>query len=184
MSALPKQNMSAEEFFAWADDQTGRWQLVEGVPSLMAPERAVHALTKFAAQKTLAAAIDRAGIPCQMFPDGMTVRADQRNAFEPDALINCGARVPASAVEVASPVVVVEVLSPSTAAQDHGAKLTGYFSIPSVAHYLILDPERRVLIHHKRGQGDIIEARILSDGLLRLDPPGLEAPVAEMFAAE
>jgi len=58
----------------------------------------------------------------------------------------------------------------------------GYFSLPSLAHYLILDPERRVAIHHKRGQGDIIETRILSEGVVRLDPPGNEAPVAEMFA--
>jgi hypothetical protein len=50
-------------------------------------------------------------------------------------------------------------------------------------HYLILDPERCVLIHHKRGQGEIIETRILTEGLVRLDPPGLEAPVADMFAA-
>jgi hypothetical protein len=47
----------------------------------------------------------------------------------------------------------------------------GYFSLPSLAHYLILDPERRVAIHHKRGQGDIIEIRIPSEGVIRLDPP-------------
>ena len=58
----------------------------------------------------------------------------------------------------------------------------GYFSLASVEHYLILDPERRSLIHHKRGRGDIIETRILSEGVIRLDPPGIEAAVAEMFA--
>ena len=57
----------------------------------------------------------------------------------------------------------------------------GYFSLPSLQHYLILDPERRVVIHHQRGRGDIIETRILSEGVVRLDPPGIEAPVAEMF---
>jgi Uma2 family endonuclease len=52
------------------------------------------------------------------------------------------------------------VLSPSTAAIDHGLKLTAYFSLPSVEHYLILDPDRRVVIHHKRGTGDAIETRL------------------------
>ncbi len=61
-----------------------------------------------------------------------------------------------------NPVVIVEVLSPNTAAVDHGRKLSGYFSLPSVEHYLILDPERRVVIHHKRGQGEAIETRVLS----------------------
>ena len=95
----------------------------------------------------------------------------------------CGPPPPGDALEITDPVIVVEVLSPSTAAIDHGPKLMGYFSLPSLAHYLILDPERRVAIHHKRGQGDIIETRILSEGVVRLDPPGIEAPVAEMFAS-
>ena len=76
---------------------------------------------------------------------------------------------------------MVEVLSEGTAARDHGVKLAGYFSLPSVAHYLILDPERRTLIHHKRGQGEVIETQTLQTGLLRLDPPGLEVAVAELF---
>ena len=149
----------------------------------MAPERALHGLTKFAAQKALAEAISRARLPCRMFPDGMTVRVGRRNAFEPDALVVCPPP-PLDVIEISNPVIVVEVLSPSTAALDRGVKLAGYFSLPSVAHYLIIDADRRVLIHHKRGEGDVIDARILSDGVLRLDPPGLEAPVAEMFAAE
>src|SRR3984885_5689229 len=77
---------------------------------------------------------------------------------------------PPDAIEIDNPVVVVEVLSPSTAAIDHGRKLSGYFSVPSVQHYLILDPDRRVVIHHKRGVGDAIETRVLTDGVARLDP--------------
>ena len=79
--------------------------------------------------------------------------------------------------------VVVEVLSPSTAAIDHGRKLSGYFSLPGAQHYLILDPERRVAIHHKRGQGEAIETRVLSDGAVKLDPPGFEVAVEALFPA-
>ena len=76
---------------------------------------------------------------------------------------------------------MVEVLSPSTAAIDHGRKLSGYFSLPSVQHYLILDPERRVVIHHKRGIGDAIETRVLTDSPARFDPPGFEVAVEALF---
>ena len=79
------------------------------------------------------------------------------------------------------PIIVVEVLSPSTAAIDHGPKFSGYFSLASVQHYLILDPERRVVIHHKRGVGDAIETRVLADRVARLDPPGFEVAVEAMF---
>lgn len=184
MSVVAKEKMSADEFLAWAKTQEARWELHDGAPALMAPAPGAHAQTKFATQRALAAATGRGGLPCQMFPDGMTVKAGKRNAFEPDAVVNCGANVPANAIVVPNPIVVVEVLSLSTAALDHGAKLTGYFSIPGIARYLILDPERRVLIHHKCGHGDVLETRILTEGVLRLDPPGLEAPVAEMFAPE
>ena len=88
------------------------------------------------------------------------------------------------AIEIPDPVVVVEVLSPSTAADDHGVKLDGYFSLPSVEHYLIVDADRRVMIYHKRGQAGAIETRVLRDGLVRLDPPGLEAEVAAFFVTE
>jgi Uma2 family endonuclease len=76
---------------------------------------------------------------------------------------------------------VVEVLSPSTAADDHGVKLDGYFSLLSVEHYLILDADRRVMIRHKRSHAGAIETRALRDGRVLLDPPGIEAEVAAFF---
>ena len=93
------------------------------------------------------------------------VRIDARTTYEPDASVVCGPRRPDDAIAIDDPVIVVEVLSPSTAAIDHGRKLSGYFSLPSVEHYLILDPERRVVIHHKRGQGEAIETRVLTKGV-------------------
>jgi Uma2 family endonuclease len=75
------------------------------------------------------------------------------------------------------------VLSPSTAAYDMSEKLEGYFSLPGVMHFLLLSPGSRMCIHHKRGQGDLIETRILREGPLRLDPPGLELQAQDMFAA-
>lgn len=183
MPGVANSELGVEEFLVWAEGRAGRWELRDGEPVLMAPERAAHALTKFAAQKAIDAAIARAGLLCRMFPDGMTVRISARTAFEPDALVVCPPP-PLDAIEIPNPVIVVEVLSPSTAADDHGVKLDGYFSLPSVEHYLILDPDRRVMIHHKRGQAGAIETRILRDGLVRFDPPGLEAEIAAFFVSE
>jgi Uma2 family endonuclease len=183
MADAAKIDLDVDAFLRWAEGREGRWELRDGRPVMMAPERAVHALTKYAAQETLKAAIERAGLPCRMFPDGMTVRIGARTAFEPDALVVCPSPLDLNTMEIPNPVVVVEVLSPSTAADDHGVKLDGYFSLPSVEHYLIVDPDRRVMIHHKRGT-DAIETRILREGVVRLEPPGLEAEVAAFFAAE
>jgi len=184
MSNPARNEMDVDAFLLWADGRQGRWELRDGRPVMMAPERAAHALTKFAAQSALNLAIQRAGLPCRMFPDGMTVRIAAPTAFEPDALVVCPPPADLNTLEIPNPVVVVEVLSPSTAADDHGIKLDGYFSLPSVAHYLILDADRRVMIHHRRAHAGAIETRVLREGKVILDPPGFDAQVAEFFAIE
>jgi Uma2 family endonuclease len=184
MSGPAKNEMDVDAFLPWAEGRDGHWELRDGQPVMMAPERAMHALTKYAAQKSLQAAIQRAGLTYRMFPNGLTVRITARTAFEPDALVVCPSPPDLNTMEIPNPVVVVEVLSPSTAADDHGVKLDGYFSLRGVEHYLILDLDRRVMIHHKRGRAEAIETRVLRDGVVRLDPPGLEAEVAGFFATE
>jgi Uma2 family endonuclease len=106
-----------------------------------------------------------------------------RTAFEPDALV-CLPPTDLNTMEIPNPVVVLEVPSPSTAADDHGIKLDGNFSLASVNHYLILDPDHRVMIHHRRGHAGAIETRVLREGVVILDPPGFEAEVAAFFATE
>jgi Uma2 family endonuclease len=184
MADAAKIDLDVDAFLIWADGRDGRWELRDGRPVMMAPEHAAHALTKLAAQIALKDAIERAGLPCRAFPDGMTVRIAARTAFEPDALVVCPPPSDLNTMEIPNPIVVVEVLSPSTAADDHGIKLDSYFSLMSVEHYLIIDPDRRVMIHHKRGTEGAIETRILREGVVRLEPPGLEADAASFFVAE
>jgi Uma2 family endonuclease len=172
--------MTVDEFLAWAEGRPGRYELVEGEVFAMSPERARHARAKAAAFNALAHAVRKSGTPCEAFADGMTVRVDQRTAYEPDAVVHCGERLDDDAVEVANPVVVVEIVSPGSARVDAGAKLTGYFRVASVQHYLLIDTVRGLLIHHRRTP-DVIETRIVSEGVLRLDPPGIEFPVLDLF---
>ena len=149
----------------------------------MAPERARHGEVKFAVQTALVQGIRRASLPCHMRPDGATVRISQYVAHEPDALVYCGPKLPDDSIVVPEPVIVVEVASPSTRKIDASLKLTGYFSLPSVQHYLIVDPDGPPLIHHRRQPDGTILTSIVHDGVLTLAPPGLQVAVAEMFAA-
>jgi Uma2 family endonuclease len=113
----------------------------------------------------------------------MTVRIDETTAYEPDALVYCGEKIPPTAIEVPNPVIVVEVLSPSTRQFDASIKLAGYFRLPSVAHYLIVDPIEPMMVHHWRGRGDDITTRVVTEGIIALDPPGLEIAVADIYGA-
>jgi hypothetical protein len=80
-------------------------------------------------------------------------------------------------------VIVVGVLSPSTRRFDVVTRLAGYFRVPSLAHCLIIEPDKPLIIHHARGPGDTILTRILTDGTIELDPPGLSVPLVEIYAA-
>lgn len=182
MSAVPERKMDVDEYLAWAEGRPGRYELYAGVVYTMSPERVRHGEVKYATQSALAAAIKRAGAPCHMLPDGMTVRIDRHTAHEPDALVYCGPKLPGSAVEVPDPIILVEVLSPSTRHIDASAKLD-YFTLPSVRHYLIIDPEKPFVVHHARVNDDLIETKILRDGSLRFEPPGLSVAVADLYPA-
>ena len=181
MSALPKHKMMVDEFLSWTKGQPGRWELFDGVPVAMSPERVIHGEVKYRVARALDAAIDKAGVACRFVLDSAAVRIDAHRSYQPDALVYCGAPVSGDALEVPNPVVVVEVLSPSNAMQDLRDKLQGYFRVPSIKHYLIVDPDKRLIIHHARGDGDVIATRIVSDGELSLDPPGIALLAADLL---
>jgi Uma2 family endonuclease len=181
MTALRKQIMSVDEFLAWAERQPDRWELVEGIPTAMSPERVVHGDVKYRVARALDVAIARAQVPCRFVLDSAAVRIDQRSLYQPDALVYRGDPVSGDAQEIPNPVVVFEVLSPGNAVTDLRDKLQGYFRVSSIQHYLIVDPDKRIVIHHARGADDAVATRIVSEGTVRLDPPGIEITVAELF---
>ncbi len=176
MSATAPVRMTADEFIAWAMQQPEgqRYELVAGEVVGMAPERAAHARLKGRVFGALVQAIQAAGASCEAFPDGMTVRVDADTVYEPDALLRCGSPLDDNAVEVLDPLIVVEVVSPSSAKRDSGSKLEGYFRIPSVRHYLIVTTRNLAVIHHQRDGAGSITTRIIREGAIRLDPPGIE----------
>lgn len=188
MTALAHQTMSVDEFLAWAGGRPERWELFDGAPAAMSPERVIHGDAKYRVARGLDAAIAKAGIQCRFVLDSAAVRIDARNCFQPDALVYCGDPVAPDALEIPEPVIVVEVLSPGNAMTDFRDKFLGYFRVPSIAHYLIVDPDKRLVIWHARsdggtaaGEGVSIMTRIVADGALLLRPPGVELAVRELF---
>jgi Uma2 family endonuclease len=176
MSSPAHARMTSDEFIAWTMSRPdeGRYELVAGEVVAMAPERSSHALIKFQVARRLAEAVEAAALQCTVYPDGMAVEVDAETTYEPDALVRCGAPLADDAVKITDPVIVFEVLSPSTRARDAGAKLEDYFRLPSVRHYLIVKTENQSIIHHERGTDGVITTRIIRDGSVRLDPPGIE----------
>jgi Uma2 family endonuclease len=173
---------SREEFRRWYEAQPGgRYERVDGRIVAMAPERGAHLRAKGAIYRALDRAVTVAGADCQALPDGATIETGDSD-YEPDALVNCGEPMADDAVAAPNPVVVVEVVSPGTSSTDTGAKLPDYFLVPSVMHYLIVHPTRRSVTHHRRA-GDGIETRIVVNGPISMDPPGIVITVEDIYGA-
>ena len=131
MNALPQVRMSVDQFLAWAEGQPGRYELADGMVHAMAPETAGHAERKAAVYSALSAGIRARGLNCHALPDGMTVRIDEITAYEPDALVYCGGKISPSSIQVPNPLIVVEVLSPSTSRRGSGGR-NSHASFPCI----------------------------------------------------
>ena len=175
MSDPARRRMTVDEFIAWAIEQpeTEHYELSHGEVVAMAPERVSHAQMKFEIQRRLADAIERAGLECQALPDGPLVQVDDDTAYEPDATVRCGVPVDPESYKIPDPLIVVEVLSPSTRHIDTGAKLADYFRIATLRHYLIVRVEPFLVVHHRRNDTGVVETRFMpGGGQITFDPPG------------
>ena len=183
MDALRTQDssrMTLEEFERWdGGEPDGQYELVDGIVvakrDSMSPESIRHLRYKVAAYDALRDGVRAAGIPCHAFADGATIRTSVASARVPDALVHCG-EWDDNSIFLDNPVVMLEVVSPTGGRRDTSVKLGEYFGLACVQHYLIVDPDRRKLIWHRR-DADEIATRIVTAGSLTLDPPGFELNV-------
>jgi Uma2 family endonuclease len=174
------QHMTRSEYKRWAATRPGRYERIAGEPVAMSPERAAHIRVKARIWAALDREVRHQQLDCEALADGITVEIDDDTDYEPDAVINCGPRIGTDDTAAPNPVVVVEVLSPGTQSIDSGLKLTDYFRLASVQHYLIVSARRREIVHHRRSGSDIV-TRIVHIGTITLDPPGIAIDINDIY---
>lgn len=82
------------------------------------------------------------GGPCRPYMADMKVSVEKANAFfYPDILITCDDRDRETEYFKSFPVLIVEVLSESTAAYDRGGKFSAYRKLDSLREYVLVDPD-------------------------------------------
>ena len=182
VTVLPQARMNVEEFLSWSERQSDdRYELVDGEIIAMTRDTVRHNLTKFAACRALYDAVQAGRLPCQVFIDGVGVKISNRTLRIPDVVVQCGTEIDPAAMIVESPLIAVEVVSPSSERDDIETKLLDYFSVASVRHYLIVFSAKRALVHHRRNERGSLDTQILHDGNVTLDPPGMSVPVSALF---
>ncbi len=178
---IPEQ-MTVDQYLPWAMAQGGRWELIDGRPVKMPSETLFHVRVKAYVWLAIIDAIEKSGLELHALTDGATVRIDPRNANEPDCLVYAGPERPGEDLEVPDPVIVVEVVSPTSSKRDKVKKRADYFSLPSVAHYLIVDPVERTVQHLRRVDTLDSDRGLLREGdTLDLAPLGFAVEVRRFF---
>ena len=183
MNIALRKAMTVDDYLAWAAVQreAPRSELINGQIVFMSPEQLAHTRIKGSVYFAIRQAITAAAIEAEVLTHGATVPIDAHTGYEPDATVRLGAPLPGRGMKVPDPIIVVEVLSPTSVHMDTSAKLIGYFKLPSVHHYLIIDPDATAVAHHSRGANGTVSGHTVTSGTIRLDPPGLSIDVSEIF---
>jgi len=177
MSALPKP-LSIDEFLAWEELQELKYEF-DGIHSRAMTGGTVEHNT---IQANLVGLLHRAlrGTPCRVFGSDMKVRTGTSIRY-PDALVICSRAAPKSTL-APEPVVIFEVLSPSSARLDLGAKCAEYQTLPSLLRYIVLQQDVAAAeVFWRDEDGEWGHSFVGADGALVMPEIAAELAMAEVY---
>ena len=148
----PVEKMSLDQFCEWVLTQDRKYEYYKGETFdvyAMAGAKAAHNTVTL----NVGAALNNAlrGKPCRPFVADMMLRVAPDGAgFYPDVMVTCSEADRALETFKTDAVLVVEVLSDSTAAYDLGKKFESYRGIASMQEIVFIDPTRKSVDHYRR----------------------------------
>lgn len=187
MNALPeRRSMTLAEFLDWEERQEERYEFIDGV-IYPKDEGAFDPVGGTVGHYRIAANLDRAlsnrlhGSPCEAFRETVKVATDA-GVFYPDVFVTCQKLTDRDRV-VNEPIVIFEVLSPSTEDRDRFAKSFAYRSIPSLAQYVVIAQDLLAAESIVRSEQGWLQSVVLrADGVLRIPVLSLDLSLAEIYA--
>jgi Uma2 family endonuclease len=112
----------------------------------------------------------------------LVVQDDFHFAY-PDIMVSCDPADRMETRQLRYPVLIVEVLSPSTADYDRGRKFNQYKQLASLRHYLLVSQTAWVLEHFARNKANQWIHTVLSDpaDVLEIPDLSLRLPLADVY---
>ena len=180
----PILRMTPEAFLEWEKTQTEKHEYLNGLVYevyAMVGARDAHVTTAgnvFALLKE-----HLRGGPCRVYISDMKLQIDAANAyFYPDVFVTCDARDRAEDTCKRFPILVIEVLSDSTAGYDRGDKFATYRKVEGLREYVIIDPDSFTVDCFRR---DVSNHWVLyafeGQATVEFESINLHVPVAALF---
>ena len=178
MNLALRQRMSVDEFLAWEERQDGRWEFDGYQPIAMVGGTERH--TVILGNIFVALRLRLRGGPCRPYLEGLKIAAAESIRY-PDVFVACGP-TPGTATIANNPVVVFEVLSPSTTRTDVVIKNSEYRATPSIMRYVLVAQDGIGITIHER-RGDDWLSTSISDPEATLDMPEIHVslPIASFY---
>lgn len=184
MSQPAKKFYTLEEYFALEETAEYKSEYFQGEIFAMAGGSANHSSIAL----NVGGALDDALLeqPCRVFNSDIKIQVKKNGFYTyPDVAIVCGEVKFASKRDdtITNPLIVVEVLSPSTESYDRGKKFELYKGLESFQDYLLID-QNRVYIeyHHKLGPNKWLTQTYEDlDEIIKFEGIELELPVKRVY---
>jgi Uma2 family endonuclease len=174
--------IDAFDTFVEAQADTTLFELVEGVIVMMTNPTEANEQIAANIGAPLKIAMDARG--CRTYQGGMRVQRsdDPRDTDKtrPDVVVRCGAV--RNRTYITDPLIVIEVLSPSTIDVDRGPKLDFYKSLPTMRHIAFIYQDQMRVEHYRRGeQGFELEVLKLPADVVHFEAVEFRVDLARVY---
>ena len=174
MSALPKP-LSIDEFLPWEERQELRYEFDGAAAEAMTGGTLAHARIQINLTSALHARL-RDG-PCFVVGSELKVRTEISIRY-PDAMVICEPGSQES-TWTHQPTVIFEVLSPSSARKDLGAKNAEYQTLASLRRYVVLHQDVVAAeVFYRDDEGEFAHQFVAAGGALQMPEIGVKLPLA------
>ncbi|MGE0225799.1 MAG: Uma2 family endonuclease [Acetobacteraceae bacterium] len=177
MSMALRQPMTLADFLAWEERQALRYEFDGFRPVAMTGGTSEHALI----QSNLITALSNRlrGGPCRVFGSHLKIEAAGSIRY-PDAFVVCSP-LPRGTTVVSDPIVVFEIISPSTSGTDRIVKMREYGNTPSIQRYVILEQTQQAATVFSRQSSPWAAVVALGEEEIALPELGITLPLAELY---
>ena len=170
--------MTVEAFLDWEECQPARYEF-DGIHTYaMTGGSADHSRVQRNLITELTSRLK--GKPCEAFGSELKILAAGSVRY-PGAFVVCSP-IQGKATFVTDPVVVFEIISPSTSGVDRIIKNQEYRDTPSIQRYVILEQDRQAAMVFSRDHGDWAGHVIAGDLNLEMPEIGIAVPLSDLYA--
>ena len=183
MSALATPRISPEEYLAQDRVAEFKSEYHDGEVFPASGVSWEHGRIHAAATRRIEERLD--GSPCQLIAASVRLRVSPTKYVYPDLMVLCGAVFTDEQTDtVTNPKLSAEILSPSTADYDYGAKLRWYRSLPSLEEYVLISQDApRVEVYQRLTDQRWVLATFEGwDSVLPLESLAISLPLAEIYS--